>query len=237
MDAFLNQFFFGDYPYIAMTVFVVASIMRYDSSQYNWRSGSSQLLRGRGMVIASNFFHIGVLLLFMGHFIGLLTPESAYVEVITVPHKQLMAMTAGGIFGSFCFIGMTYLVYRRLFDARIRVNSTISDIVVLLLIYAQLLLGIGTIFVSAQHLDGSTMEAMGNWAQHIVTFRGGAANFLVGQPFIYKIHIVLGLTLFLITPFTRLVHVISAPFWYLFRSGYQIVRRQPRDEIMKRKDK
>ena len=70
------------------------------------------------------------------------------------------------------------------------------------------------------------MIALANWAQYIVTFRGGAADFVAGTSLIFKLHIVLGLTIFLLFPFTRLVHVLSAPVKYLFRSGYQIVRKR-----------
>jgi nitrate reductase gamma subunit len=97
---------------------------------------------------------------------------------------------------------------------------------ILLILFAQLILGLLTIPESAKHLDGSSMIALAEWAQHIVTFRGGAAEFIAHEPLIFKLHIVLGLTIFLIFPFTRLVHVFSAPFKYLLRSGYQIVRKR-----------
>jgi nitrate reductase gamma subunit len=138
-------------------------------------------------------------------------------------------MIAGGIFGAFCFIGMTMLLYRRLFDARIRATSKPSDILILIVLYVQLILGMITIPYSAQHLDGSSMIALGHWAQYIVTFRSGAADFIVHEALVFKLHLVLGVTIFLIFPFTRMVHVfsgISAPFKYLARSGYQIVRKR-----------
>jgi nitrate reductase gamma subunit len=88
---------------------------------------------------------------------------------------------------------------------------------------------LGTIFVSLNHLDGSEMVALMNWAQHIVTFRPGAAAYVHDVSPVFKCHLVLGMTLFLVFPFTRLVHIWSAPIWYLGRRGYQIVRtkRQP----------
>ena len=106
--------------------------------------------------------------------------------------------------------------------------TTQFNIFVLLLLYVQLILGLLTIPESYHHLDGATMVALANWAQHIVTFRAGAAQFVVGQPLIFQIHITLGLTIFLIFPFTRLVHIISAPVTYLHRTGYQLVRRKIR---------
>lgn len=226
MSEYLNTFFFGIYPYIAIVVMVVGSLIRYDQNPYSWKAGSSQLLRKKGMYLGSNLFHIGIILLFFGHLVGLLTPEVVYHYVMDAPTKQMMAMVAGGIFGTICFIGMTILVYRRLFDPRIRKTSTFGDIFILLLLYVQLILGLLTIPVSAQHPDGSSMIALANWAQYIVTFQGGAADFVMGEAIIFKLHIVLGLTMFLVFPFTRLVHLVSMPVKYLFRSGYQVVRKR-----------
>lgn len=226
MTAYLNEFFFGIYPYIAVVVMVVGTLFRYDQNPYSWKAGSSQLLRSRGMAVGSNMFHIGIILLFFGHLVGLLTPESVYHLVMTAAVKQQLAMIAGGIFGVICFVGMTILIVRRLWDPRIRATSKPADIMILLVLYVQLILGLATIPASAQHSDGSSMIALANWAQHIVTFRGGAADFVMGEAIVFKLHIILGLTIFILFPFTRLVHVLSAPVKYLFRSGYQIVRRR-----------
>jgi nitrate reductase gamma subunit len=75
-----------------------------------------------------------------------------------------------------------------------------------------------------QHLSGEEMLRFMGWAQGLATFQAGAATLIQDTALIYKLHIILGLTLFLITPFTRLVHIWSAPVWFLFRPGYQIVR-------------
>jgi len=226
MSAYLNDFFFGIYPYLAIVIMVMGSVLRYDQDPYSWKAGSSQLLRSKGMRAGSNLFHVGIILLFFGHFVGLLTPESVYHLVMTAAVKQKMAMIAGGVFGTICFIGMTILLVRRLTDPRIRATSKPADIMILLVLYVQLILGLATIPASAQHPDGSSMIALANWAQHIVTFRSGAADFVVHEPLVFKLHIVLGLTIFVLFPFTRLVHILSAPIKYICRSGYQIVRRR-----------
>ncbi len=223
-NQYLNSFLFGYYPYIAILIFIVVSILRYDQDQYSWKADSSQLLSGKHFRIASNSFHIGIMLLFFGHLVGLLAPHELYSQFIEAETKQLLAMIAGGIFGTLCFIGLTMLIIRRLFNERIRATSRVSDILILLLLYAQLILGLATIPVSSQHLDGSSMMALANWAQHIVTFRAGAADFILEEHIIFKLHIFLGLTIFLVFPFTRLVHAWSLPVKYLTRKGYQIVR-------------
>lgn len=226
---FIHQFLFVYYPYICFTVFLLGSMWRYDRDQYSWKADSSQLLRKRGMRWGNNLFHIGIILLFFGHLVGLFVPHGVYHHFMDAGTKQLLAMTAGGVFGVVCLVGMTMLLYRRLFDPRIYATSKASDILVLLLLYAQLILGLATIPFSAQHLDGSTMVALANWAQYLATFRAGAADFVVGEALVFKLHLVLGVTIFLVFPFTRMVHVfsgITAPFKYLSRSGYQIVRKR-----------
>jgi nitrate reductase gamma subunit len=224
MDYF-NTFLFGIYPYIALGVFLLGSLIRFDREQYTWRSGSSQLLRARQLRWGSNLFHIGVLFLLFGHTVGMLTPHWAYEHFMTAGAKQILAMVSGGIAGALALVGLTILLHRRLADPRIRVTSSKMDILLLFLLWAQLALGMATIPLSGQHLDGSMMLLLAEWAQRIVTFRGGAADLIAEAPWVFKLHMFLGLTLFLIFPFSRLVHIWSglASVAYLGRA-YQIVR-------------
>lgn len=226
MANYINQFFFGIYPYIAITVFFLGSLLRYDRDQYTWKASSSQLLRKKDMRLGSNLFHIGIIALFFGHFMGLLTPHWAYHFMMSAGTKQMVAMTAGGIFGLTCLAGMILLIRRRMLDARIKATSQATDLPILLILFVQLVLGLLTIPFSAQHMDGSSMLALASWAQHLVTFQGDAASFVIDEAIIFKLHLVLGLTIFLVFPFTRLVHVWSVPIQYLTRSGYQIVRKR-----------
>jgi nitrate reductase gamma subunit len=221
----INHILFGWYPYVCLTVFLVGSLLRFDREQYTWRSGSSQLLRRRQLMWGSNLFHVGILVIFLGHFGGLLTPIWVF-DLLGVPHgaKQIIAIVAGGIAGIACFIGLTLLVHRRLFDERIRTTSSFGDIAILLMLYAQLILGLSTIPVSMGHLDGHEMVKFMNWAQGILTLNPGAAALVADVNIVFKLHLLLGMTIFLVFPFTRLVHVWSAPVWYLGRRGYQVVR-------------
>lgn len=225
MSAWANTFFFGVYPYICLSVFLIGSVIRFDREQYGWRSQSSQLLRRRELIWGSNLFHAGILVILIGHTGGLLTPVAVF-EALGISHtaKQLVAIAVGGVAGVFCLAGLLMLLHRRLSDPRILRTSSFADIAVLVILLVQLLLGLGSIFVSLHHLDGGEMVALMNWAQHIVTLRPGAAAFAANVSPIFKVHLVLGMSIFLIFPFTRLVHVWSAPVWYLGRRGYQIVR-------------
>lgn len=225
MNAFINQLAFGWYPYLAVTVLVVGSILRFDSNQYSWRSQSSQFLRRKQMVIGSNLFHMGILVLLFGHFVGLLTPVTV-IDSLGIGHafKQTAALVVGGIAGVAAYIGCTLLLHRRLFDPRIRRSSSIGDILVLVLIWVQITLGLLTTWWTLEHLDGSEMLRFMGWANGILTLDPSAPQQIKDVALVYKLHIILGLTLFLITPFTRLVHIWSAPIWFLLRPGYQIVR-------------
>jgi len=227
----LNSIVFGWYPYICVTVFLFGSLFRFDREQYTWRTGSSQLLRRRQLTWGSNLFHIGILMIAGGHFVGLLTPIWIF-DMLGVSHsfKQMLAIVVGGIAGLMCLVGISLLTHRRLFDPRIRANSSFGDTAILLLLFAQLLLGLSTIFVSLGHLDGHEMVKFMSWAQGIVTLQPNAASYVLDVHPIFKAHLVLGMTLFLVFPFTRLVHMWSAPVWYLGRRGYQIVRRRGRSE-------
>ena len=229
----INHALFGWYPYLCLIVFLVGSLVRFDREQYSWKTGSSQLLRRRQLMWGSNLFHVGVLVILAGHAGGLLTPVWVF-DLLGVPHgqKQMTAMVAGGIAGIACFIGLSLLIHRRLFDPRIRKTSSFGDIAVLLMLYAQLILGLATILVSAQHLDGHEMVKFMNWAQGIVTLQAGASDYVADVALVFKLHLLLGMTILLVFPFTRLVHVWSVPVWYLGRTGYQLVRtNRPRGAV------
>jgi len=222
----LNNLLFGVYPYIAIIVCVVGSWIRFDREPYTWKADSSQMLNKKGFRLASNLFHIGVIFILMGHFVGLLTPEAIYHHFISSADKQMVAMVSGGFFGILCLIGLLMLIKRRLTDPRVRATSKTSDIAVLFMLLIQLILGLITIFISMDHLDGSVMIMLGNWAQSIVTFQGmQAAAAIESVHIIYKLHIFVGLTMIFVFPFTRLVHIISVPVWY-FGRRYQVVRER-----------
>ena len=223
---YVHQFLFGIYPYIALAIFFVGSLIRFDREQYSWRSESSQVFDHGLLRWGSPLFHIGVLGLFFGHAAGLLTPVWVW-DTLGVSHgaKQLVAMTAGGIMGTLALIGLLMLAARRMNNARVRARTTIRDRLVLGWLLATLLLGLSSIFVSASHLDGHMMVLLMSWAQHVVTLRGDAAGFIEEAPAIFKLHLFMGMSLFAIFPFTRLVHVWSGfgALGYLTRA-WQLVR-------------
>ena len=225
----MHNFFFGIFPYIALGVGIMGSIARYDRDPFTWKSSSSQLLRRKQLIVGSILFHVGLIVITLGHVIGLLTPIQVF-DAIGISHgaKQLLAVVAGGIAGVMALVGGGMLFHRRWTDPRIRQTSSFADIAILAMLLAQLVLGLGTVFVSLGHLDGHEMVKFMSWAQGIFTFDGAAASYVADVALVFKLHLILGMTIILVFPFTRLVHLVSgfaAPFRYLLgRRGYQIVR-------------
>ncbi|MCQ0093141.1 respiratory nitrate reductase subunit gamma [Roseovarius sp. M141] len=221
----MHNFIFGIYPYIALSVLLIGTIARYERDPFTWKSSSSQFLRRKQLILGSVLFHVGVLTIFFGHLFGLLTPLWL-VEGLGISHqaKQILAVVVGGVAGIAALVGGIILIHRRLTDPRIRATSSTMDIAILGLLLLQLCLGLLTIIVSLQHIDGGEMVKFMLWAQAIFTLDGRAASYVEGAPVLFQLHILLGLTIFVLFPFSRLVHMISAPVRYLWRPGYQVVR-------------
>lgn len=222
---YLNTFLFGIYPYLALAILLLGSLIRFDREPYTWKSDSSQLLRRQQLRLGSNLFHYGVLVVVAGHFVGFLAPDWAVRWALDPAGHQLVAMVAGGIAGLVAIIGLSILIHRRLADPRIRRNSRKWDIAVVLMLWLQLALGLLTVPLSAEHMDGAMFEIMTSYVKGIVTFQGGVADLLLGTPAIYRLHIFLGFTIFLVSPFTRMIHIWSGvgALAYVVRP-YQLVR-------------
>ncbi len=222
----LSNLLFGVYPYIALTTFFVGSLIRFDREQYTWKADSSQLFEKEQLRKGSILFHIGVLALFMGHFAGLVTPHSWFLALgVSDMMHQVVAISAGAAFGSLCMMGGVILWKRRMYNSRVRANSRFMDIFILNWILVTLGVGLITIPVSIYHAvgsDASAMIALAEWIQATLALNPNPAM-LDNVNFIYKLHLFLGMSVFFLFPFSRLVHVWSVPLGYLFRP-YQIVR-------------
>lgn len=221
----LHDFIFGVYPYLAGTIFLVGSWIRFDREQYSWKADSSQLLSNKGMRLASNLFHIGILGIFFGHAAGMLLPHALWQVFATDLQHQYIAIYAGMVFGGMALIGAGLLLNRRLNNARIKAVSRGRDNFVIFWLLATALLGLSTIPTSMHHAAGgdvSTMLVLADYVKSIATLSVDPA-LIAEVSMIYKIHMFFGMTIFLVFPFTRLVHVWSVPLTYLGRA-YQIVR-------------
>jgi len=169
---------------------------------------------------------VGILGLFFGHVVGLLTPVVVR-DTLGIDHgtKQLVAMVAGGVMGLLTLVGLLLLLARRFSNDRLLRVTTFRDKIVLFWILATLLLVLSSIFASASHMDGHMMVMLMTWAQHVLTLRGDAASFVIDAPLVFQLHLFMGMSLFVIFPFTRLVHVWSGfgALDYLGRA-WQLVR-------------
>jgi len=222
----MNDFIFGVYPYLAGTIFLVGSWIRFDREQYTWKADSSQFLNNDKMRLASNLFHIGIIAIFFGHLFGMLTPNSVFhaFGISDVGHQKI-AIVAGIVFGGMCLAGAIMLIMRRLKDPRIVATSRKRDIFVLGWLLATLIAGLLHTLVSMNHVahgDASTMIALTDYVKSVATLQADPGLIKDVNP-IFKFHMLLGMTIFLIFPFTRLVHIWSVPLTYLGRA-YQIVR-------------
>lgn len=222
----LHNFIFGVYPYIATVVFLLGSWIRFDHEQYTWKSDSSQLLSKRYMRFASNIFHVGILGLFGGHVVGLLTPHVLFLNMgVTDMTHQWVAILAGSAFGAMCLLGAAILWLRRMFNSRVRAASRWMDINILGWLAFTAFLGLSTIPVSIGHANAGNphvMIALAEWVQSIL-YLHPEPDLVRNVDGVYKFHLFLGMSVFLFFHFTRLVHIWSAPFTYLGRA-YQVVR-------------
>lgn len=223
----IERILFGFYPYICLSVFVIGLLYRFEREQYTWQASSSQMLRTKkSFNLASNLFHLGILGLVGGHVAGLLVPPALW-HMLQIPDSfhQQMELVMGSATGLMTFVGLTMLLYRRVTDVRIRKTSSPSDMVIAVLLWVTLLVGLATLPSSYETRDsGIYLHHLSSWAQGVIVFNPEPLVHLASVPWVFKFHIVCGLTIFMVFPFTRLVHVCSAPLGYLVRGYTQIVR-------------
>ena len=171
----LHNFLYGIYPYIALSVFLLGSILRFDCEQYTWKSDSSQLLSKANMRLGSNLFHVGIIAIFFGHAVGLLTPHSVFKALgVSDMNHQMIAIWAGSIFGGMCLVGGAILWVRRMFNKRVSSASRGSDKFILTWLLITLLIGLSTIPVSighANHDNPAVMIALAEWVQILLCLK------------------------------------------------------------------
>jgi nitrate reductase gamma subunit len=224
MQNYINNLLFTYLPHIAMAVFWFGLITRIVMTSKNIQAASTQFLSRKGIRAGSNLFHYAIIMVFIGHFVGLFTPEKLYHLIMTTETKRIIAISLGSVFGLMSLIGIILLIIRRLKNDRIRLNSSWQDSFIIFLLLVEVTLGM----ISVTHTTSSSVEnyaALGVWAQKIITFQPDAATVIAGHSIIYKLHIVAGLLIFIIFPYTKLMHMTMLPVAYFLRSGYQLVRK------------
>lgn len=233
----INYLIFGILPYAVLAIALIGTIARYERDPFTWKTSSSQLLRRKQLMWGSVLFHVGIIILFFGHLVGLFTPIWL-LDALGIPYgaKQWVAVILGGAAGLVAFVGATMLLHRRLFDVRIRVNSSFADIAILVALWLQIVVGLGTIILTLEHMDGSEMVRFMTWSQSVMGLQINAWLQVVDVHWLYKLHILLGMVIVAAFPFTRLVHMLSVPIRYVtLRPGYQIVRSRRRRPLEERR--
>lgn len=199
------------YPYLCLAVCICGLMLRYTYAQDQWNSRSSQFLEARLLRLGGVLFHMGILLSFGGHIIGLVLPPAALRAVGISAHMHAaMAGMAGMAIAPMVLLGVLLLLLRRMTVAPVRVTTRFSDIVVLLLIGFNASTGLYQAYVA--HFDAFT--TIGPWLRGILTL-SPAPGRMIPVPLFLQLHVLSGLTIFALLPFTRLVHIFSAPLSYM----------------------
>ncbi len=206
-------------PYVTAATLVVGLIWRYRYDKFGWTTRSSQLYETRIMRIASPLFHFGALAVIGGHFLGLLIPQSwtdAWGVEEHLYHSLTMPLSL--IAGAATIVGMALLIYRRRSNARVFQRTTGNDKVMYVFLASAIVLGVSASwFASGLFGEGHNYrEDVSVWARSILMFQPQPEH-MAAAPLIFQLHVVAGLLLFSVWPFTRLVHVLSAPLQYVVR--------------------
>jgi nitrate reductase gamma subunit len=210
------------FPYIALTTFTVGHAYRYAADPFCWNSRSSELLEKDRLKYASVLFHYGIVFTFLGHFAGLLIPQSFLTALGISPAIHMaIALVSGMLFGLLALIGAGLLLARRLGQPRVLRHSSGNDLVTLGLV--ALVIALGTYNVFFAHCD--VLDTIAPWIRSILLL-SPAPGLLAPVPFTYKLHIVAALALLGFSPFSRLIHIWSVPVLYLFRGQIVFRRRQ-----------
>jgi len=223
---FGEQFIWVICPYLVLTIFVVGHIYRYNTDQLGWTARSSEFLEKKRLQWGSLLFHIGILAVVGGHVSGLLIPKAWFQAIGVTDHMyHMVALYCGGPAGLLTLAGILILTVRRFSNDRVYAVSSMADLVVVILILAEVTLGLTS---TATNVFGSGgfdyRETIAPWFRGLLILQPDA-RFMASVPLAFKLHVVMGFALFAVWPFTRLVHVWSMPIEYLNRPYIQYVSR------------
>lgn len=215
---FLDVLLWVVLPYVAGASFIGGHILRFHYDQYGWTSRSSQTYESRLLRWGSPLFHFGILAVFAGHVVGLLIPRQ-WLEFFGVSEHlyHLGATWIGALAAVVTVVGMIILLFRRGAIRRVARVTTWMDVVMYVLLAGSIITG--TIAVIQFQVLGAGYDYRGSvspWTRSLLLFQPDA-SLMTGVPFMFQLHVLISSVLFFVWPYTRLVHVLSAPFGYLFR--------------------
>ena len=211
---YLNNFFLGYLPYIALSVIFVGTVYRAVTKNNTIQATSSQFIsKDKTLTWGSNLFHYAIILVFFGHIFGLLTPEWSYNWLITNETKRMMAIVLGSLSGIVALVGITLLAIRRFTNKMVRATGKFQDDLIVALLLFQIALGLWSTYITSQSPLSDYM-AMEHWAQGIFILEPDSWKHIAHVDVIYKLHIANGFLIFILFPFTKLMHMVAAPFKY-----------------------
>lgn len=217
MNDYLNSFFLGYLPYIALAVFFFGVWTHWHGSNATVQATSSQFFRkDRKLLWGSVLFHYAILLVLLGHIFGLLMPPAAYRWLMTDETKRSLAIVMGSLSGLGALIGLTMLVTRRFTDKRVRINSSFQDYFIAILLWVQILLGLMGTYHTA-HAPLANYLSLDEWAQGVVRFDPDAWKYIASVNIVYKLHIINGFFIFILFPYSKLMHMVAAPIRYVLQ--------------------
>ena len=224
----MSGFFFGALPYIAFTVLIVGTAYRYWTGERGWSTKSSQFLDKKSLQVPIWLFHLGLVMAFGGHVIGILVPKSLTDGVGISEHLYHIIALSGGIPAGILFLGGFFMLMRRRFDnPRMKVNTSTSDGVIYFVLFLTLITGFGGTLLNAVGLLGDGFnyrECISPWFRSVLSMNPDV-SLMADVPIIFKCHVLLAMVTMICFPFTRLVHCLSFPFEYFGRSAI-IYRRK-----------
>lgn len=212
------EIFWDVVPYVTLAIVVVGTWWRYRYDKFGWTTRSSQLYESRLLRIGSPLFHFGMLVVIVGHIIGLVIPESWTNAIMSDHVYHLQAVILGGIAGIATLTGIALLIYRRRTTGPVFMATTVNDKVMYLVLVLAIVAGCSCTLIGAtpEGAEHDYRETVSPWFRSIWVLQP-RGDLMVQAPLYFHIHVMIALVLFCIWPFTRLVHVFSAPIGYLFR--------------------
>lgn len=215
----LDLLAWGVLPYLVALTLIAGLIWRYRYDQFGWTTRSSQLYESKLLRIASPMFHYGLFVVLAGHLMGLLIPKAWTDLVVTQETYHLVALVAGTLAGVATLVGIALLIYRRRTTGPVFLATTRNDKLMYVVLTAAILLGLLATLTGGHYADGAEhnyRETVSTWFRSLLVLQPDVAA-MAASTWQFKVHILVGLALFALVPFSRLVHAFTVPLHYLFR--------------------
>ncbi|MDI3406722.1 respiratory nitrate reductase subunit gamma [Streptomyces cavernicola] len=233
----MKTLLWGALPYIAVVLLVAGTVWRFRYDKFGWTTRSSQVYESKLLNVASPMFHYGILFVLVGHLMGLFVPESWTDGIGLDEHTyHLLSLYGGTAAGALAVLGILMLLVRRRTNAPVFRATTANDKVMYVFLLAAIVLGMWAKLANSTVSAGyDYRQTIAPWVRSLFTLQPDIDR-MAGVPVLYQIHALVGLALIALVPFTRLIHMFSAPVQYLFRP-YVVYRSRAEGQLGPRPDR